>query len=315
MLSFQRFYECPIDAGDDVDVFASNGVSGAIDAAGDVSVITRKELSGTIDAGGNVIATAIDDVTSPITASGTADLLSVRQVTGDVTADLGISIEGLESVQNTLTSLLGPVSIFSGTAITTTVTAGGKVDATAYGTMELTVTKSTDTSFWSLEPRYTLMDYSYLHEVELVELVAATPRSVVALVPVLKSCGFTFHDDVVSLDRNGRIPPWQHSSVVEVEIQRDGKEVFGFERGQWDSIQLKYLFASLPFDLVDEFLKAVIAVADQLGITPTRHGRNVTADDLKKAFSEVREELIRETGDDAGSEGLAIFIHSTYPRR
>ncbi|MCA9126424.1 MAG: hypothetical protein KDB22_05035 [Planctomycetales bacterium] len=58
-----------------------------------------------------------------------------------------------------------------------------------------------------------------------------------------------------------------------------------------------------------------MAVAEQLGVTPTRHGKEVTADDLRQGFAAVREELIRETGDDAGSEGLAIFIHSTYPGR
>ena len=159
------------------------------------------------------------------------------------------------------------------------------------------------------------MDYSYLHEIERVEFRSVTPRSVVELVPVFKSCGFTLHDDVVSLDRKGRVPPWQHSSVVEVEVQRNGEEVFGFEEGEWDSIELKYLFASLPFELVDEFVECVMAVAEQLGVTPTRHGKEVTADDLRQGFAAVREELIRETGDDAGSEGLAIFIHSTYPGR
>jgi hypothetical protein len=159
------------------------------------------------------------------------------------------------------------------------------------------------------------MDFSYLHEVELVELRSVTPRSVIELVPVFKSCGFTFHDDVVSLVRKGRVPPWQHSSVIEVEVQRNGEEVFGFKEGEWDSIQLKYLFASLPFELVDKFFESAMAVADQLGVTPTRHGKVVTADDLRLAFAAVREELLRETGDDAGSEALAIFIHSTYPRR
>lgn len=159
------------------------------------------------------------------------------------------------------------------------------------------------------------MDYSYLHEIECVELRSVTPRRAVELIPVFKQCGFTFHDDVVSLDRKGRVPPWQHPSIVEVEVQRSGEEVFGFEEEEWDTIQLKYLFASLPFELVDEFVESVMAVSNQLGITPTRHGKEVSADGLRLAFAELREELIREAGDDAGSEGLAIFIHSTYPRR
>jgi len=159
------------------------------------------------------------------------------------------------------------------------------------------------------------MDYSYLHEIESVELRSVTPRSVAELVPVFRASGFTFHDDVVSLDRKGRVPPWQHPTIVEVEVQWNGEEVFGFEEGKWDSIQLKYLFASLPFELADEFVESVMALAERIGITPTHHGKEVTANDLRLAFAAAREELIRETGDDAGSEELAIFIHSTYPRR
>jgi hypothetical protein len=158
------------------------------------------------------------------------------------------------------------------------------------------------------------MDYSFLHELEFVEFRSEFPRRISELVPVFKSCGFTFHDDVVSIDRKGRVPPWQHSSIVEVVIRRDGEEVFGFEQGEWDVIRLEYLFASLPFALVDDFIDAVSAIADRLGIVPTFQGEPVASVDLKRRLVEVREDLIRATGEDAGSEPLAIFIHSTYPR-
>jgi hypothetical protein len=158
------------------------------------------------------------------------------------------------------------------------------------------------------------MDYSYLHELEFVEFKSVLPKRIPELVPVFRSCGFTFHDDVVSVVRKGRVPPWQHSSVVEVVVQRNGEEIFGFEQGEWDTIRLEYLFASLPFDLVDEFLYVVTAIADKLGIPPTFRGERVAPIDVKRRFLEAREDLIRETGEDAGSERLAILIHATYPR-
>lgn len=158
------------------------------------------------------------------------------------------------------------------------------------------------------------MDYSYLHEIELVELRSSTPRRIADLVPIFKSCGFTFHDDVVCLDREGKVPPWQHPSVVEVEIQLNGDEVYGFDSGMWELIQLKYLFASLPFELTEQFAKAVFCVSEALGIPPEHNGQKVTKTDLLKSFELSRLELVGETGEDAGSEGLAIFIHSTYPR-
>ena len=91
--------------------------------------------------------------------------------------------------------------------------------------------------------------------------------------------------------------------------------MFGFGDGEWDTIQLKYLFASLPFELVDRFIENVMLVAGRLGLTPEYQGSTTNASVLRSQFGQFRDELLTETGDDAGSESLAIFIHSTYPRR
>lgn len=159
------------------------------------------------------------------------------------------------------------------------------------------------------------MDFRYLHEVELVEFLSDHPRPLSELVPIFTALGFTVHDDVVSLDRSGRIPPWQHSSLVEVEVLRDGEELFGFEEGEWDTIQLKYLFASLPFEKSVEFLNTVEAIAKALAIVPRYRGSETDVSTLSNEFERIRDELLTETGEDPGSEGLAILIHSTYPRR
>ena len=158
------------------------------------------------------------------------------------------------------------------------------------------------------------MDYEYLHEVELVELRCVTKRPVSELLPAFRSLGFTFHDDVVSLDRSGQIPPWQHTSIVEVEVQCEGEEVFGFEEGEWDVLQLKYLFATLPFELADRFIDVVFQLAGVLETSVMYRGVEVDASELKERFSLTCEELLSETGEGAGSERLAILIHSTYPR-
>ena len=159
------------------------------------------------------------------------------------------------------------------------------------------------------------MDYDKLHEVEVVTLRSESPRPLSELLPIFTSQGFTLHDDVVSLDRGDQVPPWQHAAVVEVECQLQGQEVFGFDEGEWDAVLLKYLFASLPYQFVDQFIDVVDATSKRLGLHPEFHGRLVDRESLKEEFDRIRNELILETGEEAGSEQLAILIHSTYPRR
>src|SRR4051794_279088 len=116
------------------------------------------------------------------------------------------------------------------------------------------------------------MEYENLHEFETVELRSATMRATSELLPVFERLGFTLHDDVVSLDRKGVIPPWQHPSIVEVEILGGNQEVFGFDDGKWDVIRLKYLFASLPFELVDQFIEVVFRLSRELSIPVNSRG-------------------------------------------
>ena len=160
-----------------------------------------------------------------------------------------------------------------------------------------------------------MMNYEYLHEVEHVEIRSPIPRPISELAPIFRSLGFTFHEDIVSLDRQERMPPWQHSSVVEVEVLCGGEEIFGFDEGQWDTIRIKYLFASLPFELTDKFVEIAFLMSKEIAIPLERAGETIDEKSLRERFAWIRKELLDQTGEEAGSEGLAILIHSTYPRR
>jgi len=159
-----------------------------------------------------------------------------------------------------------------------------------------------------------MSEFAYLHKLEIVTFQSPREVQLSDALPVFRSQGFTLHDDVLSLDRRGRIPPWQHLSIVEVEFQHNQEEVFGFEGGIWDSVSLKYLFASLPFELTDTFVKVVERTEQGLGIMPRYAGEAVKTADLKRAFDKHREELLHETAAEPGSESLAVFIQGTYPR-
>lgn len=160
-----------------------------------------------------------------------------------------------------------------------------------------------------------MTNYTHLYEVEQVEICLKVPRPIAELAPIFLKLGFTFHDDIVSLDRHERIPPWQHSSVVEIELLFRGDEVYGFDEGEWDTMRIKYLFASLPFELSDKFLEIAFLIGNELSLPLTQAGAAIDQMWLRQRFNWIRQELLDKTGEEPGSEGLAILIHSTYPRR
>ncbi len=159
------------------------------------------------------------------------------------------------------------------------------------------------------------MDYGYLHELEIVEFRTQPPRARAELLPMFLSMGFRQYDDVVSLDRTDKSPPWQTSTIVAVEVHQAGREVYGFKDGDWNTLKLGYLLPSLPFAFVDRFVAAVSAVGASLDLRPQFGGETIEIADLKSLFLGFREELLEQTGCEPGDENLAILIQSTYPRR
>lgn len=157
------------------------------------------------------------------------------------------------------------------------------------------------------------MNYDYLHESETVSLQTPSPRSCNELVPVLQTLGFTLHEDIFSLDRVGSIPPWQSSSWVDVDLFLRGTEINDLS-AQWDTIKLVYLLATLPREGISTFVASATKLSGLLGLPMMYKDQVVSAKELEAAFNDCADELEREVAD-PGSETVAIFIESTYPRR
>ncbi|MCW7537019.1 hypothetical protein OOT46_04015 [Aquabacterium sp. A7-Y] len=156
------------------------------------------------------------------------------------------------------------------------------------------------------------MEYDRLHEKEVVSFIAESPKPIATLRACLLQAGFTLHDDVFSLDRKGRVPPWQHSAVAEVKVLNRGEEIFE-QDGEWDQADLEYLFAFLPSECQEKFLDAVDRISECLGLPPHHQGRGVDRADLKSQFEHCLKDL-EQLGEVPGSETLAILIQDTYPR-
>lgn len=156
--------------------------------------------------------------------------------------------------------------------------------------------------------------WSYLHEKEIVSFHADPPRPRSLLWKCFSEQGFTKHKDIVYLARPPGAPVWQSRSTVEVSVNLGGVEKFGFGTSRWDELQLQYLFAHLPFEEHERFIAAVERTSDLLQLLPHYRGAVATAQRLREEFAKAREEVLQTTGEEPGSEVLAILILDTYPR-
>jgi len=170
---------------------------------------------------------------------------------------------------------------------------------------------------WPYEPplqvkRYALMNYDFLHEAEEVYLVSESPRQCSIIHSIPEQLGYTLHENVYSLERPEPIPPWQSESFVLVDILSGASEVYQ-PWETWDTIKLVCLLATLPGDAITRFVASVSHVSCLLEIPMTHAGKVVTALKLEQALVDCADELRRNVGE-PGTESVAIYIESTYPR-
>jgi hypothetical protein len=155
------------------------------------------------------------------------------------------------------------------------------------------------------------MKYDYLHEKETVHLKDATPRPWTEIAAALASLGFTLNDDNYSFDRKDHVYAWQTDSYVWMIVFRNDQEVF---EEQWNRIELRYLLATLPKDGIKVFTEKVSELAAKLKLSMIYNGEPVTKQALETKLNACAKELTENLGE-PGSEEVAIFIESTYPRR
>jgi hypothetical protein len=158
-----------------------------------------------------------------------------------------------------------------------------------------------------------MSQYRFLHEVEVVSFVPEHPRKVQDVVKFLRTGGFKVDADICYLNRKGKVPPWQHSAIVEVKFSLRGEEQFDF-RSEWDLMEFEYLFSSLPLENTEEFVSRVEDISAFLNLPPLYQGAETSRAGLEQMFIDCADDLTRELGETPGSESLAISIQGTYPR-
>ena len=156
--------------------------------------------------------------------------------------------------------------------------------------------------------------FEFLHEMETVQFVVEPEQRIRSLGSHFRGLGFRRHDDLFVMDRPRPTPPWQPTSLVEVRFQRGGVETFEVQNGWFDTLCLHFLLASLPFEFAETFVAVVEQTSRFLGVPGRYRSADVTALQLMSHLRECRMELLDRTGEEPGSEALAILILDTYPR-
>jgi hypothetical protein len=157
--------------------------------------------------------------------------------------------------------------------------------------------------------------YEFLHECEEVIILSYVNIECKYLWPVLKDQGFTLHGDVFSFDRpNIGRPIWQAESYCDVHIYEGEKDIYYKSKySHFNKIVLKYLLATQPRKGILVFSECAERLSKTLGLAMTFRGSIISREELTSTLQRFADELAAALGE-PGSEEVAIFIESTYPR-
>lgn len=176
------------------------------------------------------------------------------------------------------------------------------------------------------------------HEKETIELIAAQSRATAKLWPLLRGLGFSMEGGYWGLRRVGEVPNPQSEYYGNISIYHAGNELDLYfevtiydvdgvaveldgvtvwlekeeaeEIAYWDRIEIGYLLATLPEELIDPFLGAVSALSEALELPLRYQGEETTAEVLRQKFHAYCQELEEYGG--AGSMTIHHFIDLHY---
>lgn len=167
------------------------------------------------------------------------------------------------------------------------------------------------------------INLSKLHECESVSLRLPHSVSPEVILKSLSKLGFKACDDFCFLPRKDKTSPWQSENVTTVTFHLDDSGVHHYFDADDEEkkvarlcnhLVFDYLFATQPTAIADEFLKCLRSVHAALGGIIEHGGGSTSIDEIGQSFAHYHEDIWNELAEVPGSEFLAQFIASTYPR-
>ena len=165
------------------------------------------------------------------------------------------------------------------------------------------------------------IDFSRLHEREDVLILLPAPLRPSEVEQMLRRIGGVPHDDFVEFPRTDEIQVWQTATITTVSLYSSDRELNHYfddpdheDLPECDRLQLKFLMATVPSEIVASFLDLVEEVQQSSGGRIEHEGRQISSDELRCLFESYMEDLAEELAEVPGSEFLAITIAESYPR-
>ena len=125
----------------------------------------------------------------------------------------------------------------------------------------------------------------------------------------LRSLGFRLYYDVYGLPRASG-EPWQSEVVIDVQLYRDGARVDA--QDACDQVVLIYPFATVPTPCIDVFTAKAEAASNELGGELLLDGKRTSPSELNEFLVGLASDLMREWGEEPGSEEVTRIIESNY---
>jgi len=129
---------------------------------------------------------------------------------------------------------------------------------------------------------------------------------------ILKELGATLHYDVYGFERLKKGPIWQSESYVYVVLFCNNEEVDA--QNAIDKIELQYPLATIGTEYISKFVDVAIKLGERFNSRTLLNGTPVDKNKLTSYCDGLVSDLMKEWGEEPGSETLRMLIEQDYPK-
>jgi len=126
---------------------------------------------------------------------------------------------------------------------------------------------------------------------------------------LFREIGATLHYDVYSFKAD-HSEPWQSDSLLNIDLKLNNNEVDA--QDDFDQIDVVYMFAYRPSSDQTKSIGLLEKIIDTFGGSCTYDGELFDYDRVQKDWDSANDFLMKEWGEEPGSESLRIMIEENY---
>ena len=136
----------------------------------------------------------------------------------------------------------------------------------------------------------------------------------------LKDRGYKSIDDFYHLPRDSKVPIWQSTSIVTVNMLAGGRSIYETDEDidesggtPWNQLHFEYLLATLPREFIGVFVREVEAISHEFQLSVLLNDQLVTIPELSAKINFLADELTGTYGE-PGTKEVRIAIEELYRR-